>query len=258
MDRTFRIKSVNGDTSFQHVTLKITPNVDGDYFDMQGNYLGSTANSQKKIYILGLDPTGMPYSSSNIPEDFFDEQVSFTGIGNVVNLRAGTKYGTIVTNISRDIKLIVSKKILSHYYTDAGYDLNELKYKSITQVPDKIIGGTFAIARLGGTSPNSEELREGEIDISVNLSRFGSSINTGWDAINLFAHERGQHIKDLLKYKKTLWDVFPGPHKVEHRAYMYQLNHPTWVKTSPEFKKQIWYVISAYVHKTEYEPYFKD
>ena len=52
MDITYRIKSVNGDTSFQHVQLKITPNVDGDYFDMQGNYLGSTENSKKKIYII--------------------------------------------------------------------------------------------------------------------------------------------------------------------------------------------------------------
>ncbi|MBS7231739.1 hypothetical protein KHA90_11945 [Flavobacterium psychroterrae] len=258
MDRTFRIKSVNGDTSFQHVTLKITPNVDGDYFDMQGNYLGSTANSQKKIYITGLNSFATPYSIGNIPEDFFDKQVSFTdGIGNIVNLRAGTKYGTIITAVPTDRQLIVSKKILSHYYTDAGYDVNELKYKSITQVPDKIPGGTFALARLGSTSSHSEELREGEIDISVNLLRFGSSINTGWDAINLFAHERGQHIKDLMKYKKTLWDVFPGPYAVEHRAYMYQLNHPTWVKTSPEFKKQIWYVIGGYVHPLEYQSYFK-
>lgn len=259
MDITYRIKSANGDTSFQHVTLKITPNVDGDYFDMQGNYLGSTENSQKKIYVIGRDSLGNPYSMSNIPQDFLDKQVSFTtGTGNIVNLRAGTKYGTIITDFQSETKKAVAQKILSHYYTDAGYDLNELKYKAITPIPDKIPGGTVALTRFGGATPHSEELKDGEKDVSVNFSHFGKNIITGWDAINLFSHERGQHMVDLMKYKETIYTVFPGPHEIERRAYMYQVNHASWIKTTPEFKKQIWYVISRFVHKTEYEPYFKE
>ncbi|MDN3675293.1 hypothetical protein QWY99_19865 [Flavobacterium branchiarum] len=136
--------------------------------------------------------------------------------------------------------------------------MNELKYKTITQVPSKIPGGTFALTRVGGATPHSEELREGEKDISVNLLHFGTHIITGWDAINLFSHERGQHMVDLMKYKETIYTVFSGPHEIERRAYMFQINHPSWTKTTPEFKKQIWYVISQYVHKTEYEPYFKE
>lgn len=258
MDITYRIKSVNGDTSFQHVTLEITPNVDGDYFDMQGNYLGSTANSQKKIYILGRDFLGNPYSRSNIPENFYDKQASFDGTGNIVNLRAGTKYGTIITDLPKVTRMAVVQKVLSHYYADAGYDLNELKYKAITDIPDKIPGGTFALTRFGDATPHSEELKVGEKDVSVNFLHFGKNIITGWDAINLFSHERGQHMEDLIKYKETIYTVFPGPHEIEHRAYMYQVNHVSWTKTTPEFKKQIWYVIGKYVHPTEYKPYFNE
>lgn len=256
MNITYRIKSVEGNTNFQHVTLKVTPSVEADYFDMKGNYLGSTAKSDKNIFVLGLDLVGVPYSMQNIPKDFFDKNVSFTGNGNIVNLRAGAKYALKITDLAREMQGLVAKNILSYYYTNAGYDINELKYKAITNIPRGVVA--FALARYGGATPNSEDLKEGEKDISVNFLRFGSSIITGWDAINLFSHERAQHMEDLIKYKKEIYTVFPGPYKIEHRAYMYQVKHSSWVKTTPEFKKQIWYAISGFVHPTEYEPYFKE
>lgn len=256
MNITYRIKSVDGNTNFQHVTLKITPSVEGDYFDMKGNYLGSTAKSDKNIFVLGSDLVGIPYSMQNIPKDFFDKNVSFTGTGNIVNLRAGAKYAIKISDLAREMQGLVAKNILSYYYTDAGYDINELKYKAITDIPLGI--SAFALARYGGATPNSEDLKEGEKDISVNYLRFGSSIITGWDAINLFSHERAQHMEDLMKYKEEIYTVFSGPHEIERRAYMHQLKHATWIKTTPEFKKHIWYVIGKYVHKIEYSPYFKD
>ena len=257
MNITYRIKSVDGNTNFQHVTLKITPSAEGDYFDMEGNYLGSTAKSNKDIFVLGLDAFGKPYSMENIPKDFFDKQVSFTDTtGNIVNLRAGAKYGTKVNKLEHETQILLAKNILSYYYTDAGYDINELKYKAITNIPRGVTA--FALARYGGATPHSEDLKEGEKDISVNYLRLGSSIITGWDAINLFSHERAQHMEDLIKYKKEIYNVFPGPHEIERRAYMHQVKHVTWVKTTPEFKKQIWYVIGDYVHPTEYKPYFTD
>lgn len=257
--RVLYIDNIDGDTRFQNVTLTIWSGPEGDYFDMKGNYLGSTERSRKHIYIVGRDSFQNPYSSTNLPEGFYDKFVSFNGIGNVINLKIGGKNSRqIIELLKEEITTELAEKILSYYYIDAGYDLNELKYKTITQVPDEIPGGAFALTRLGGVSSHSEKLKEGEKDISVNFAHLGIHIINGYDIINLFSHERGQHLEDLIKYKKSLWTVFPGRYEVERRAYMHQLKHKTWVKTSPEFKGHIWSVISSYVHPLEYGPYLKD
>lgn len=232
--------------------------VEGDFFDMSGNYLGSTANSRKHIYIVGRDAFQNPYSINNFPEGFYIKFVSFNGIGNIINSKIGSKYSKQIIELSKEERINVAQKIFNHYYTDAGYDLNELKYKTITEVPDEIPGGAFALARFGGVTPNSERLKEGEKDISITYPHLGIHIITGWDVINLFAHERGQHMEDLIKYNKKFYITFPGPYEIERRAYMYQLKHKTWIKTSPEFKGHIWSVISSYVHPSEYGPYLKD
>lgn len=256
--RVLRVKSVDGDTRFQNATLTIMSGSEGDYFDSKGFFLGSTKNSRKHIYIVGRDSLQNPYSNTYLPQDFYDKQSSFNGIDNIINLKIGQRNSKQIIYLSKEERTEVAEKIFNHYYIDAGYDLNELKYKTITQVPDEIPGGAFALTRLGGVSSHSEKLKEGEKDISITYPHLGIHIITGWDIINLFSHERGQHMEDLMKYKKTLWSVFPGPYEVERRAYMYQLKHNTWIKTSPEFKGHIWSVISSYVHPSEYGPYLKN
>ncbi|WP_433780690.1 hypothetical protein [Flavobacterium anhuiense] len=231
---------------------------EGDYFDINGNYLGSNKDSEKRIYIVGRDSLQKSYTNTNLPEGFYDKYVSFNGIGNIVNSKVGHKNSQQINKLRKEEIMNVACNILNHYYREAGYDINELKFKAITEVPDKIPGGAFALTRLGGVSSHSEELQEGEKDISVTYPHLGIHILTGYDIINLFSHERGQHLEDLMKYKKKLWTVFPGPYEVERRAYMHQLKHETWIKTSPEFKGYIWSVISSYVHPIEYGPYLKD
>lgn len=256
MSITYRIKEVDGDTSFQHVTLKVLDIEEGDYFDMSGNYLGSTKNSNKKIFLItGMDFMGNPYSLSNLPKGFYDKQVSFNGIGNIVNIEAAKKHGTIVTDVDVETRLKAAKKVYNHYYEEIGYKLNELKYNSIIDVPDNV--RAFALSRFGGTTPHSDDLKYGEKSINIKYGNLGTDLVTGWDIINLFAHERGKHMEDLMKYKETFYSVFPGDYEKERRAYMHQVQHETWKKISPKFKEHIWSVISMYVHPTEFEPYFK-
>lgn len=258
-NRILYIAEIDGDTRFQNVTLEIFENLNsGDYFDIEGNYLGSTTDTEKKIYIVNRDPFQNAYSNAYLPNRFYDKQISFNGIGNIINSIIGTQNSKQIIELSKEERIGVAEKIFNHYYIEAGYDLNELKYKKITEVPDEIPGGAFALTRLGGVTSYSEKLKEGEKDISITYPHLGIHIITGWDIINLFSHERGQHMEDLIKYKKTIWTVFPGRYEVERRAYMHQLKHKTWIKTSPEFKGHIWSVISSYVHPSEYGPYLKD
>jgi hypothetical protein len=234
MDRTFRIKSVNGDTSFQHVTLKITPNVDGDYFDMQGNYLGSTAHSKKKIYIVGRDTLNNPYSISNIPEEFFDKKTSFTGTGNIVNLRAGTKYGTIITDLSLQTRINVAENIYNHYYTEAGYNLNELKYQTITDATNDPSNTGYAVTKYGGVTLDSKYLKEKEADIRFVYGHIGLNFDTGYDIMSVCAHEHF-HLKELINLGKKIYDGY-----LEDRAYRHQvLVDKNWNYVSVGFKKKM-------------------
>jgi hypothetical protein len=255
MSITYRIKEVDGDTSFQHVTLKVLDIEEGDYFDMSGNYLGSTKNSKKKIFITGRDTAGVPYSHGTLPKEFYDKNVSFAGIGNIVNIEAAKKYGTIITDLPVEVRLKVAKKIYNHYYREAGYSLNELKYRNITDRPDDV--NAFALTRFGGATLHSSDLKYGEKDISIIYGNLGTDLITGWDIINLFAHERGQHMEDLMKYKENINKIFPGDYEIERRAYMHQVKHESWAKISPKFKDYMVHVIGKYVHRIEYEPYFK-
>lgn len=254
MDIIYRIKSVNGDTSFQHVTLKITSSAEGDYFDMKGNYLGSTSQSKKNIYILGRDFLGNPYSRSNIPKNFYDKQVSFDGTGNIINLSAGKKYGIVVTDLSISTRINLAENIYNHYYKEAGYDLNELKYKTITDAYDlnrylskteikerdekytagrreQLEGTGFAITRVGGYAYFGEYLKNLESEISIGYSHLGVNFDTGYDIMSICSHEH-KHLEDCINDVKNKTKI-----NSEARAYKHQtLVDKNWKFTSFRFK----------------------
>ncbi|MDP5199146.1 hypothetical protein [Flavobacterium sp. DG2-3] len=234
MNITYRIKEVDGDVGFQHVTLQITPSVEGDYFDMKGNYLGSTKESKKMIFILGRDSLQNSYSSINLPENFYDKQVSFNGKGNVVNLRAAAKYGNVITDLSLQTRVNVAEKIYNHYYTEAGYDLSKLKCKTITDATNDPSNTGYAVTKLGGVSPNSEYLKENEADIRIVYGHIGLNFDTGYDIMSVCGHEHF-HLMELLKLKKKIYDGY-----AEDRAYRYQvLIDRNWGFVSIGFKKKI-------------------
>lgn len=217
MSITYRIKEVDGDTSFQHVTLKVLDIEEGDYFDMSGNYLGSTKNSKKKIFIIGRNPMGNPYSMSNLPEGFYDKQVSFNGIGNIVNIEAAKKYGTIITDLSLVTRINVAEKVFNHYYEEAGFSLNELKYKTITDATNDPSDTGYAVTKFGGVTENSEYLKKGEADIRIVYGHIGLNFDTGYDIMSVCAHEH-KHLEEL----KRLGVKFYEDEYFEDIAYRHQ------------------------------------
>lgn len=254
MDITLQIKEISGNTNFKQVALKISNPVEGDFFDMFGNYLGSTKQSKKEIYILGRDFIKNPYSRSNLPKDFYDKQVSFDGWGNIINSKIGGQYGIIVTDLSDETRLKVVEKIYNHYYTVAGFNLNELKYKTITDADaldrhldkaeikrrnDKytegrrlqLEGAGFAITRIGGLTDYSEYLKKFEAEISICYSHFGKNFDTGYDIMSICGHEH-KHLEDCIK------DLQNNTHiNSENRAYTYQtLVDKNWKFVSFRFK----------------------
>lgn len=144
-----------------------------------------------------------PYSRSNFPKDFYDKQVSFDGRGNVVNSKIGGQYGNKITILSIETRLKLAEKVYNHYYTEAGYNLNELKYKTITN-GDSGYGET----KFGGVSNNSEYLKKGEADIQIVYGHIGLNLDTGYDIMSICSHEHN-HLEDLIKYGKKYKDMFP-------------------------------------------------
>ncbi|WP_281322752.1 hypothetical protein [Flavobacterium aestivum] len=254
MGLTYRIKSVDGDTSFQHVTLRILDIEEGDYFDMSGNYLGSTENSTKRIFITGRDTARIPYSHGTLPKEFYDKDVSFTGIGNIVNLEAAKKYGTIITDLSYVTRMNVAEKIYNHYYQEAGYSLNELKYKTITDADnlnrhlskaeikrrtdgwtdgarEQLEGTELGITRVGGYAKYSEYLKDLEAEISIDYGRIGLNFDTGYDIMSVCAHEH-KHLVDCINDVKNKTHI-----NSERRAYTHQtLVDRNWKFVSFRFK----------------------
>lgn len=264
MGITYRIKEVDGDTSFQHVTLKVLDIEEGDYFDMSGNYLGSTKYSKKKIFIVGRDSARTPYFYGTLPNEFYDKDVSFTGMGNIINIEAAKKYGTIITDLSIPTRINVAEKIYNHYYTEAGYSLNELKFKTITDADniDRHLskveiakrnqkwtegarrsneGTGFAITRVGRYSNYSGYLKELEAEISIGYGHIGCNFDTGYDIMSICSHEH-KHLEDCIE------DVKNKTHfNSETRSYTHQtLVDKNWKFVSFRFKAGLYLLSLAY------------
>ncbi|MBS7233616.1 hypothetical protein KHA90_21615 [Flavobacterium psychroterrae] len=250
MDITLRLKKINGSTNFQNITLKISNPVEGDFFDMSGNYLGATKQSKKEIYILGRDFIQNPYSRNNLPKDFYDKKVSFNGKGNIINSKIGGQYGNIITVLSIETRSKLAGKVYNHYYTEAGYNLNELKYKTIT---DGDSG--YAETKLGGVSNNSEYLKKGEADIQIVYGHIGLNLDTGYDIMSICSHEHN-HLEDLIKYGGKYKHMFP-----ETRAYTHQtLVDKNWKFISFRLKANLdkqGFAFSA-MYKDDYKKAFGD
>lgn len=255
MDLTLRIKEINGVPDFQNITLKISNPVEGDFFDMSGNYLGSTKQSKKEIYILGRDFMKNPYSRNNLPANFYNKQVSFNGIGNIVNSKVGGQYGTIITDLSIQTRLNLAEKVYNHYYTEAGFSLSKLKYKTITDATNDPSNTGYAVTKLGGITPNSEYLKNGEADIRIVYGHIGLNLDTGYDIMSLCSHEHN-HLEDLVKHGEKYKDMFP-----ETRAYTHQtLVDKNWKFISFRFKANLNLIglASRTMYKNDYKKAFGD
>ena len=131
----------------------------GDYFDRLGNYMGSDKIKDKKIYIVNSSKSPINTVETNAfnpPTNFYEKDGS-------VNREVGQKNSTSIAKLSLESRTQAAEGILNHYYNEAGYNLNELKAKTITDNPEN----GLALTRFGGVTPNSSHLKPGEKDISV-------------------------------------------------------------------------------------------
>lgn len=226
--------------------------VEGDFFDMSGNYLGSTANSRKHIYIVGRDVVGIPYIHGTLPKEFYDRDLSFTGKGNIVNVEAAKKYGTVITSLCPITRFNVAEKIYNHYYQEAGYSLNELKYKTITDATNDPSNTGYAVTKLGGVSPNSGYLKKEEAEIKIIYGHIGVNFDTGYDIMSVCGHEYF-HLQELIRLKKKIYDGYQ-----EDRAYRYQvLVDKNWEQVSIGFKKRMLENILSNVADTSDKAFYK-
>jgi RHS repeat-associated protein len=218
--------------------------LDGDYFSSNGQYLGTDNIDDKKIYVVqnsllskaGLSPE---YGPMNVPEGFYNNNGS-------VNATVGQKISTNITDLNLGDRTKAAPGILNHYYEKAGYDLSELKAGKITDTP---VG--LARTRVGGITRDSDELGLGGKAIDVDYSAVGRVIRNSSDIINLFAHERGQHLPDALKFGKGISNIDP-----EYRAYTNQINHPSWNTVSKEFKAHIKREGATYLYPSQVKKSF--
>jgi hypothetical protein len=58
-------------------------------------------------------------------------------------------------------------------------------------------------------------------------------------------------MEDALKFGTKMFSMDP-----EYRAYLHQVQDPTWKRVSPEFKNHIWSVGAAHMYPSEVKKYF--
>jgi RHS repeat-associated protein len=199
--------------------------------------------------INAIDPNGL---WEELPNDYFDK---FTGayLGSDRDMRNDNVYliesstweakrgeewtsrveGSISLEETKGIngfgidKNKIFKEIGNHYYQETGYGLNELENSSITLF-DK--WDSFA----------EIDYRNNLFQLNITPAYIGSTISNRYDFINLMVHERGYHGTRFLKGEK--WDPRNniGQEQLwESEAFSGQMNHPSWLQTSPGFRAHI-------------------
>jgi hypothetical protein len=198
-----------------------------------------------------IDPDGM---STSDPNDYFDpntgkhlgkdndlendnvliiEETTFNQITEHGNLDPTDKLKSASKNLKQATLTNEAKAgIANYYYTEAGYDLNELsfnpEYNNTRQENSVQITDRWDVA-------SAKRVRD-KLEIAIDYASFRSPLNNRWDFINLFRHERGSHGSDFMKGLK-----FSGNEiEWESRATNFQVTDASWVKTSLEFKQHIY------------------
>jgi hypothetical protein len=151
------------------------------------------------------------------------------------NRMQGEKWETKVPGsiaVNKTISDEVATGILNHYYGEAGFDVSELKSNSVmTKVPNKDLG----MAEYGS---QWKGLEEGEMRISVEKQKIGSTLVTKYDYISTFIHERGSHIPDFQKLGRP-YDMWKDSKPFEKNAIQMQIADPSWSGTSQQYRNVI-------------------
>ena len=191
-----------------------------DYFDIStGKSIGSDNDPIKNDVLL----------ISQKDWDRSQKENSVTPIEGSISLKETKDINNLLINTSK-----VFKEIGNFYYQESGYSLNELENSSITLNDD-----WYSVARTN--DQDADKL----LEINFTPNKFGSILNNKYDFINLTIHERGFHGSRFLKGEK--WDPTTKENLWESEAYRGQMNHPSWVNSSQEFREHILNVSKKYL-----------
>jgi RHS repeat-associated protein len=208
-----------------------------DYFSQNGEYLGSDKVDNKNIRII---------NSSNIPDDFYEND------SKTVNRETGQEISENI--VDSEFRNKAGQGIANHYYTEAGFDLNELNSGKVEESKYDLATGAYGEQfGLGKTG----------IKVTLNFGAIGYEFQNGYDIINEYIHERGGHVeefKSLIKkdpnyrYNRTDSKDYWSREKY---AVEKQVNHSSWRKTSEEFRARINDVYGTLFSEKAKKYYFK-
>lgn len=180
--------------------------------------------------------------------------------------------------MSRKTRFSTSQNIYNHYYIEAGFDLNRLKYKTITDSDDlnrhlsefeikdrnekytsgrreQLEGTGFAITRVGGYANFGEYLKYMEVEISIGYDHLGKNLDTSYDIMSICSHEH-KHLEDCLYDVENKTKI-----NSETRAYQHQtLVDENWKLTSFRFKAGLYKLspVIRVMYKEDIEKAFGD
>ena len=185
-----------------------------DYFDFNGQYLGSDGSDKDLIRII----TQENWEKMQIKND--DGSV-------IYNSEIGMELSIAFSdaNLDKDATLNIYNN-----YNITGLELIERKDDSNL---NKAAGMTFTLRlckQLNQIIPY--------IKIPINKNKDAKFIDNANNIINSFVHEN-EHLKDYKRLGLKGYQSMPE-HEREQRAISKQVNHPSFINTTPQYKKAIY------------------
>lgn len=183
--------------------IKVDPRGDDDFFDLEGNFLFSTATKTDYVMIVKLSQervNEVMTTSSTYMEDLESKSAPLSNYND-------DKYSNLYGNIAK------------HYN-------NNYSGEKITEAP--IITEYSASSAIGHTN------KKGQIGITYDYTgEFSSLLNTGSNFANLLSHENKHRTSHLGK--NTEMGTLDGA-KNHLESYMDQIKHDSWANTTQDWK----------------------
>ena len=184
-----------------------------DYFNFNGQYLGSDGSTDDLIRIIS--------------DDNWENVQTIDKDGNVnVNIEAALKLSLFFSDASMNKDAILN---VYNHYNLTGL---ELKERDDYNNEDIKAGMTFSIQYNKKTNKYTPCIK-----IPIELNRDSDIYNHYWNIVNSFEHEK-QHYRDFKVWGIEKYKSHSKSEK-EKRAISYQYNHYSYQYTTVEFQRGI-------------------
>ena len=183
----------------------------GDYFDLNGNFLGTDGIDDGKVYVVDLKNWNEIKNTGFVAED-------------------GTTVISSVFTTAGGFSNWFQKPSASDLSDNAVFNI--VRHYNFIDIPTKIGNGDFALKTIFASNEPT--------DIVINTSQWRAStfLNNYYDIKSSYDHEYG-HIKQF--YMIGLDQMVHGQtrEQAEQFAINYQMQQVNYQKTTPAFKKSV-------------------